>query len=669
MIKKLQKLTVLTIMLLAWCSAYAYDFVADGMYFNLISLSDKTCQFTKGDNPYSGDIVIPEQVNYEGLTLTVKSLDNTAFNKQITGLTIPGTIDEIPAYSISKCMLTKLVICDSPAPLKNYDQVSIQRSIESFLYGQPVETVYLGRELSPNSNFSYIPLSSIEFGEYVKTLPIITHCSKLETLYIPDNITNMKGGGISNCESLKVIYIGNGLTELNTDIRFNDKLERIYIGNNLTTLQSSRLSDNKSLKGLYITSGKINTVTSLIDIPKSLPYINVPDPEQYQNLFQNFELRPLLDLNDSNIQYSGSLPEFSYFNNVYGSEVSINTTDANQECGSYRNTLPTTFTIGEWSSTADVPFTYTITPAPLFIVANNISKTYGSENPELTCSFLGFKNGETKDVLTKQPVLETTATTTSAVGTYPIIPSGAEAKNYTISYERGTLTVTKANQEIIWNQDFADAKVGDIVELNAIASSGLPVKYTSTDESIAEIFTQNGKKCVEFLKAGNVSIRANQEGNENYNEADRVNKTITIGQAEIAATSIEISDNYITIKDGQQYQLYATVLPENATFKDVTWESEDASIASVDANGLVTGVSEGNTMIIASCGDLKAECEVNVSISTGIDNASFYTSDTYDVFTIEGIQLRSHCKADELKALPKGIYIIKSESSTFKIRL
>ena len=87
--------------------------------------------------------------------------------------------------------------------------------------------------------------------------------------------------------------------------------------------------------------------------------------------------------------------------------------------------------------------TLTITKAPLTISAGNYNKVEGEDNPEFTPTFSGFKNGETKAVLTKQPVITTTATNASKAGSYPVTASGAGAQNYSITYENGTLTVTE----------------------------------------------------------------------------------------------------------------------------------------------------------------------------------------------------------------------------------
>jgi gliding motility-associated-like protein len=90
----------------------------------------------------------------------------------------------------------------------------------------------------------------------------------------------------------------------------------------------------------------------------------------------------------------------------------------------------------------------TVNPAPLTIIADNKSKIYGAENPVLTASYDGFVNEETRAVLTLLPVLSTTAVTLSPVGEYLISVSGAQASNYSISYQDGVLSVAPPEQDI-----------------------------------------------------------------------------------------------------------------------------------------------------------------------------------------------------------------------------
>jgi hypothetical protein len=83
-----------------------------------------------------------------------------------------------------------------------------------------------------------------------------------------------------------------------------------------------------------------------------------------------------------------------------------------------------------------------IMAAALTVTANNQSRAYGAANPSLTCTLAGFVNGDTSASLTTLPLVSTTATTASYVGSYPIQAAGAVDPNYTISYVSGALTVT-----------------------------------------------------------------------------------------------------------------------------------------------------------------------------------------------------------------------------------
>lgn len=83
-----------------------------------------------------------------------------------------------------------------------------------------------------------------------------------------------------------------------------------------------------------------------------------------------------------------------------------------------------------------------VTKAQLTVTADDQQRNYGQDNPTLTAKYDHFVNGEDETVLTALPTISTTATKTSAPGTYPITVSGGVADNYTIDPKPGTLTVT-----------------------------------------------------------------------------------------------------------------------------------------------------------------------------------------------------------------------------------
>ena len=91
---------------------------------------------------------------------------------------------------------------------------------------------------------------------------------------------------------------------------------------------------------------------------------------------------------------------------------------------------------------------------------------------------------------------------------------------------------------------------------------------------------------------------------------------IVIGEAtNVNATSISLDKTRASIALGETVTLTATVLPDNATDKSVTWSSSDESIATVD-NGVVTAVAPGVATITATTVDgtnLSATCEITIS--------------------------------------------------------
>ncbi len=95
-------------------------------------------------------------------------------------------------------------------------------------------------------------------------------------------------------------------------------------------------------------------------------------------------------------------------------------------------------------------------------------------------------------------------------------------------------------------------------------------------------------------------------------------KSFTVTQAAkaattIAVTSVELNKTELRLPEGGSETLEATVKPDNATDKTVTWSTSDTSIATVDANGKVTAVKEGTATITAKAGEKTATCNVTVS--------------------------------------------------------
>lgn len=89
--------------------------------------------------------------------------------------------------------------------------------------------------------------------------------------------------------------------------------------------------------------------------------------------------------------------------------------------------------------------TLTITQAPLTVGVQNVTIKEGDAIPSFTLTYSGFRNGDTESkAFTTKPTATTTATASSKAGTYPITVSGGSAKNYSLTYTQGTLTIEPA---------------------------------------------------------------------------------------------------------------------------------------------------------------------------------------------------------------------------------
>ena len=87
--------------------------------------------------------------------------------------------------------------------------------------------------------------------------------------------------------------------------------------------------------------------------------------------------------------------------------------------------------------------TFTINKAALTVTANSENITYGDDKPTFSVSYSGFVNNENESVLGGSLVLECDYVKYGNVGTYSITPSGLTSDNYAITFESGTLKVSK----------------------------------------------------------------------------------------------------------------------------------------------------------------------------------------------------------------------------------
>ncbi len=178
------------------------------------------------------------------------------------------------------------------------------------------------------------------------------------------------------------------------------------------------------------------------------------------------------------------------------------------------------------------------------------------------------------------------------------------------------ITVRQAQKDalIVSNSVFDVAYGGGEVEFKVDANVSFSV--TSGADWIHYVSTKALTTSTVLLRIDeNESFSARSGRVEVSQQGGSLRYNITVNQAgRIAVTSVELDKTELTLKPEETATLVATVKPNNATDKTVTWSSSDTSIASVDANGKVTAIKDGSATITATAGEKKAECKVTVCI-------------------------------------------------------
>ncbi|MDE7227814.1 MAG: Ig-like domain-containing protein, partial [Treponemataceae bacterium] len=130
------------------------------------------------------------------------------------------------------------------------------------------------------------------------------------------------------------------------------------------------------------------------------------------------------------------------------------------------------------------------------------------------------------------------------------------------------------------------------------------VSWSSSDTSVA---TVDADGTVTAVRAGTTIIYAKTDTTWFHGYA-----TCTVTVNPIRVENIALSMTELTLARGETGKLTATVLPENADNKTVTWQLSDTSVATVDDDGTVTALKQGTAVITAQADGKTATCTVTV---------------------------------------------------------
>ncbi|MBD5370830.1 MAG: leucine-rich repeat protein [Bacteroides sp.] len=639
---------------------------------------------------FTGSISIPADNS-------INTIDgNPFYNSQLTNISLP-LIESIGFSSFRNCSLLSSISIG--------DKISVIPSgfLSNCSYLSKVEFKGEIEEIGANAFQGCNRLKEFKFGDTVLQAVgdyAFDGCESLEYFEFPESLKSIGNYSFRGCKNFIDLYFPDGMESIGAGAFASVYIRRILLNGAIKNIGRGAFDSLVNAEWLLKSARPTEAFNSLLPLPYGVR-IYIP-----HGCFPNYGYVTgwsLTELSEKDGFYK-TLPTWRLANrsSIYGDPVEpeliynpnedltgdepigapIITSDYEEwrDAGSYPVKL-------SWDNTPHSRFimlledNWLISKAELTAKATDASRAYGEPNPEIDIVYSGFKYDDNESMIEVRPSATIDATEDSPVGIYPITLSGGETQNYTFRYVEGELTIEKAPQNIIWNQEFEKVYADRDIELVAESSSGLHVSFESSDTSIAEV----EGSVVRFKLPGVVTLKATQSGDENYLPAEPVEKIITVDEYSIVA--LRLNESEITIMEGEGFPLTATWEPADIASPDLTWASSNPECVTVDDTGMISGIKQGSAIVTVSLTDhpeIAASCAVNVDIESGVNeledqpaydylidgNKLIRTSEItspISIYSVEGVIL--YQGTDKEIELNKGIHLLNVDGKTIKIKI
>lgn len=261
----MRKILSLFMTLCVSLTLFAYDAYIDGIYYNFNTwATPSTATVTYRDNnynSYSGNIIIPNTVEYNGVTYIVTAIGSSAFQScsNLTSITIPNSVTSIGSYAFRYCSeLTSITIPNSVTSIDSY----------AFYSCSGLTSVTIPNSVTSIGSYAFCScsgLTSVTIPNSVTTIEnnAFSNCSGLASITIPNDVTTIGGSAFSNCSGLTSVTIPNSVTSIGKRA-FGDCSKLAFV---------SLLSDTPALLGDNVFGANV--------------FFLVPNIETYQTAWQS----------------------------------------------------------------------------------------------------------------------------------------------------------------------------------------------------------------------------------------------------------------------------------------------------------------------------------------------------------------------------------------------
>ena len=243
----------LTSIFMLCCSAiYAYSFKVDDIYYDITSTTDKTVAVTYQNTnyySYSGDIVIPETIEYNGTIYSVTMISDNAFRScsSLTSIELPAGITSIGHCAFFYC--SNLTSIELPAGLTSIGQ-------SAFSYCSNLTSIELPAGITSIGSYAFQSCSSLTNIELPAGITSIgtsafKDCTSLTSLNLPIGITSIGNYAFMGCTSLSGEIIVPGVN-FGDSFRDCSSLTGIVLSEGTTSISKQAFNGCSSLKSITL---------------------------------------------------------------------------------------------------------------------------------------------------------------------------------------------------------------------------------------------------------------------------------------------------------------------------------------------------------------------------------------------------------------------------------
>ena len=569
-----------------------------GICYNVIIKAKKAEVVRRQSSRYSGNVVIPKSITYDGVTCKVTTISDNAFSScdELTSVTIPSSVTDIGKHAFSGCeKLTSVTIPNSVTSMGG----------SAFYNCSGLTSVTIGSGLTMIENSAF------------------NGCTSLTTVTIANGVLAINNYAFENCVKLTSVKLPNSLLGIGQDVFYNCRsLKSITIPNSVTFIGDEAFSECIGLTSVTIGNSVTYIGDNAFEKCTSLKSVTIPNSVTYLGSMLFTECSSLTSATIGNNVTEIGYGIFNYCTSLK-SVIIPNSVTALGEGAFYGCSSLASVTIGNSVKVLEYGTFYQCTSLTSVNIPNSVTDINNHAFYECKkLAVVGIGTGIERIASNAFEKCERLEDVYCFAEKVPSASSYSFKDCYieyaTLHVPAGSLDAYKAKTP--WSGFMDKVQITGKVKLNKTELSiqkdktetlipkfspatypDQSVTWKSSDKSVV-LVTSAGK--IKGLKAGTATITCTSAS------------TGTKAKCKVTVVDggVKLNKTKATIEKGKTVTLTATVTPSTLSDKSVTWKSSNKKVATVSSSGKVKGVKAGTATITCTskATGLSATCEVTV---------------------------------------------------------